>query len=649
MLQLSQTAISDQLQIGHYSHPGRSGKNNEDYYGIFSVSTAGGECVVAAVADGIGGSVGGEQASRLAIRTLAAFLEDDRYAGSSPGQRLDQAIQLANREIYAKAQNDPSLASMGTTIVAVALDGDRLHVVHAGDSRAYLVRDGRAQPLTLDHSWAQEAIEAGRISVEAAKSHPNRHVIRRYLGINEDVETDMRVVDPNQPAANRERPATVLSPVLTRAGDTIVLCSDGLTDEVSDEEIARIASRGTPEEAARRLVDAANAAGGADNITAVILQRGNGRAAAAGRRSPLVAYGLAAVALLIVGALGWLIASGALFGGPGRSVAAAPTGSPAASEAASTAAAVALAVTPPADAAAQPTATSAPAETPPTEVDTPAPTALATTAPANTAPSTETSTPVPTVTPQPSATATIEQTATSTPVGSPTVADEPPPAEGSPAEEASAPGASPSPATVPAAEVPTSTPASRANPSPTVTPTAAPTSTRRPITPPLSPTPMASVQASPNVPFAQSPTPTSSAGDGPTELRNVLPLSGKQASLDEEVTFSWTADAPLQPGQVYELVFWSSGETANDGKSPFSASASPSFTFRADKNPVADKFLNGVYNWGVWLRDRNNDSRIRPLGQYQITFSGGGSSDSGDDSGDESGDESGDNSNSGGK
>jgi hypothetical protein len=160
---------------------------------------------------------------------------------------------------------------------------------------------------------------------------------------------------------------------------------------------------------------------------------------------------------------------------------------------------------------------------------------------------------------------------------------------------------------------------------------------------------MASVQASPNVPFAQSPTPTSSAGDGPTELRNVLPLSGKQASLDEEVTFSWTADAPLQPGQVYELVFWSSGETANDGKSPFSASASPSFTFRADKNPVGDKNLNGVYNWGVWLRDSKNDSRIRPLGQYQITFSGGGSSDSGDDSGDESGDESGDNSNSGGK
>ena len=664
MLQLSQTALSDQLQIGHASHPGRSGKNNEDYYGVFSVATSGGECVVAAVADGIGGSVGGEQASRLTIRTIADFLEDNRYLATSPGQRLDQAIRLANRAVYDKAQSEPALLGMGTTIVAVALDGDRLYVVHAGDSRAYLVRGGRAQQLTLDHSWAQEAIEAGRITPEAAKTHPNRHVIRRYLGINEEVETDPRVVDPGQGAATGGRAATVISPILTQVGDAIVLCTDGLTDEVGDEEIAKIVSRHSPEEAARRLVDAANAAGGADNITVVVLQRGKGGGAAgAGGRSPLVALGLAAMGVLLVGALGWLLASGTLFGGPAKGAANGEVAAIATAATANMSAAIAQPDTP------------APTDTP---TDVP-PTATATLLPVDTAEPTEqaaaggtvvsavgsepvtgtvaTTTTPPATAPEVTTEGTrVPETAGGTEVGHAQEAATPPtstPASrpgmgngGAPAEDSSViEGGTPivveatldpalAPTATPVAAVtkeptatrgtnvaPTSTPAHRGTPTFTVTPTEIHST----------PVPAPNVQlAATRMPthtpaFAEAATGSNSfavtQASGPHSIEILTPNDLASLANGSSTDFEWQADEVLQANQVYELVFWRAGiGTPDSGQAVTSASRNNKVTVKADQ------LAPGDYQWGVFLAQEHPYTRIRYLGQgHSVRVSGSGS------------------------
>ncbi|MDQ2728475.1 MAG: Stp1/IreP family PP2C-type Ser/Thr phosphatase [Actinomycetota bacterium] len=206
-----------------------------------------------AVADGMGGHAAGEVASEVACQALAQAFT----AGAPTAEALVEAAEAANRAVFERARANPEMHGMGTTLAAVALtSGDgvpALAVVHVGDSRVYLVRHGEISQVTADHSLVAELVAEGQIAAEEAERHPQRHVLSRALGVYPDVDVDLSVVDPCD-------------------GDRFLLCSDGLSREVSDDQIASVLRRlGDPDEAARQLVEEAKAKGGADNITVVIV------------------------------------------------------------------------------------------------------------------------------------------------------------------------------------------------------------------------------------------------------------------------------------------------------------------------------------------------------------------------------------------
>jgi protein phosphatase len=232
------------------THVGLRREANEDAYLVDL------ERGLVAVADGMGGHAAGEVASRLAIETLQSSLEATA-AGDGPEeaeQALVRAIQAANQRIAEEIQTRDSLRGMGTTLVAALCHGEHLVVAHVGDSRAYLVRSKTIERLTTDHSWVNEQVQLGILSEEEAHRHPFRNVITRALGSADPVAVD---------AMRRT----------LREGDTLLLCSDGLNGLVADEVILeRVLAAGDDlDRAARSLVDEANAAGGDDNVTVVLL------------------------------------------------------------------------------------------------------------------------------------------------------------------------------------------------------------------------------------------------------------------------------------------------------------------------------------------------------------------------------------------
>jgi protein phosphatase len=206
------------------------------------------------VADGMGGHTAGQVASQLAAQGAVRALETLEDATASLTEKLRYAVAAANREIFSAAQEKPHLAGMGTTLVALLAGGERIALAHVGDSRAYLVRNGRIRQLTDDHSLVAELVRRREISERAARGHPHRHVLTRALGVRRTVEPDLAELTP-------------------APGDTFVLCSDGLTGHVSDQEIAEAVSTGDPIEArCDLLVELANARGGEDNITVLVAQ-----------------------------------------------------------------------------------------------------------------------------------------------------------------------------------------------------------------------------------------------------------------------------------------------------------------------------------------------------------------------------------------
>jgi PPM family protein phosphatase len=200
-----------------------------------------------AVADGMGGHRAGEVASATALEALRAAV--------ASGQPLRVAIEGANDAVLEKSVSDQELAGMGTTLTAGMLGSDGYLVVgHVGDSRAYLVRDGELTQITHDHSLVEEMVRGGELTREQAEVHPRRSIITRALGIDPEVEVDEY-------------------PIELRPGDRMLFCSDGLTTMLRPDEMASILGReNDPKRAAQLLVDAANAAGGEDNITAVIVE-----------------------------------------------------------------------------------------------------------------------------------------------------------------------------------------------------------------------------------------------------------------------------------------------------------------------------------------------------------------------------------------
>jgi PPM family protein phosphatase len=242
----------------HLSDTGRQRTANEDSF--FAGAP------VFAVADGMGGAQAGEVASRIAAESFAPAQRGE----SSPEAFLREIAENANRRIHDLAAEDEAHSGMGTTFTAALLEGDDVSFAHVGDSRAYLFRDGELRLLTSDHSLVEELRRQGKLTSEQAEDHPQRSIITRALGPEREVEVDTMTY--------RAKP-----------GDVYLLCSDGLTTMVKEDEIGEVLSRsGGLEAAARELVGRANHAGGRDNITVVAFRFEEAGAPAADRDATLI-------------------------------------------------------------------------------------------------------------------------------------------------------------------------------------------------------------------------------------------------------------------------------------------------------------------------------------------------------------------------
>jgi protein phosphatase len=239
------------LRMAVLSDLGQTRNHQEDAAGAFAPAEAAltrGQLYV--VADGMGGHRAGDVASQLAL----AEIQRSYYAaaGDDPAAALRQAFADASRAVRDHAAAASAHHGMGTTAVAAALRGRQLTVASIGDSRAYLIHAGQISQLTVDHTWAAGLLRSGALTPEQARHHPRRHVLTRALGSDAAVEPD-------------------LTRVSFVPGDALVLCTDGLTNYVADDEILAIAGNEAPSRAARHLVDLANDRGGADNITLIIV------------------------------------------------------------------------------------------------------------------------------------------------------------------------------------------------------------------------------------------------------------------------------------------------------------------------------------------------------------------------------------------
>jgi PPM family protein phosphatase len=222
------------------SDTGRKRRRNEDSYVVAPP--------LFAVADGMGGAQAGEIASKLA----AAALEETDSGGLSGEERVVSVIQEANRRVYERSNEDPNASGMGTTITVALVEDAGVTIGHVGDSRAYRYRDGGIEQITDDHSLVNELMKSGKLSPEEAETHPQRSVITRALGTDPDVDVDSFTLEAQE-------------------GDVFLLCSDGLTTMVDDDEIRDVLEkyRGDLDRATRSLVSAANRGGGEDNITVI--------------------------------------------------------------------------------------------------------------------------------------------------------------------------------------------------------------------------------------------------------------------------------------------------------------------------------------------------------------------------------------------
>ena len=202
------------------------------------------------VADGMGGQAAGDLASRLCVEAMVDTIEG--CAGPGTVRILSKAIRAANRAVVQRAGSDPQLEGMGTTLVAAAPDHGSLYVANVGDSRLYILDDDRIEQITHDHSLVEEMVRAGTLRPDQARNHPKKNIITRAIGEDGEIQIDFFDV-----ALNR--------------GDIALLCSDGLSNMVEDEHIFRIvrSSKDLPE-AGKKLIDAANRAGGKDNISVVL-------------------------------------------------------------------------------------------------------------------------------------------------------------------------------------------------------------------------------------------------------------------------------------------------------------------------------------------------------------------------------------------
>jgi len=248
------------IQTGARTDLGRVRKNNEDCYQLDP------ELQLFVLSDGMGGEAHGEVASKLAVQTVVTHCQQSENSRATPifgdtqpdvserTNRLASAIHLANKKVFETAAADPTHKGMGATLVALWIEGQKLSLAHVGDSRAYLLRSGSLEQLTADHSLVAEKVRIGVLTPQEADASEMQSVLTRAVGTAARVQVD----------ANEQ---------ILLVGDTLLLCSDGLTRMVTDPEIAStLLTSASAQEAADRLIDLANDYGGEDNVSAVVVR-----------------------------------------------------------------------------------------------------------------------------------------------------------------------------------------------------------------------------------------------------------------------------------------------------------------------------------------------------------------------------------------
>lgn len=207
------------------------------------------------IADGMGGHNCGEIASRMAVEHVGEFIRSNssRFDLGNIREELRSAVEQANSVVYEKSMESEELNGMGTTLIAAVVCADTLTAAHVGDSRLYLVRDGEIHQLTQDHSYIGELLRNGTLTREEAENHPRRNIITRAVGCAPEILVDLISQD-------------------IKGNDIFVLCTDGLTNMISESEISGIVRENEPEEACMKLIEAANRKGGDDNITVIVIK-----------------------------------------------------------------------------------------------------------------------------------------------------------------------------------------------------------------------------------------------------------------------------------------------------------------------------------------------------------------------------------------
>jgi protein phosphatase len=247
--------MRQQIIVACRTDAGREQQENED--SIVYIRDERDGCHLLVVADGLGGTACGQEASRIATQTIRQSFFSSYGSNSPIHQRIESAVAEANRLIIHRASRDRRCRGMGSTCAVLVVRDDEAWTAHAGDSRIYLIREGRIAQLTRDHSRAQRMLDDGLITEEEAANHPDRNWLDRALGLRPEISPDIKP-----------------DPIRLRDKDTFVACTDGLTNLLRDDEIFRIVQRAPVEHACETLVELANERGGPDNITVAIARIG---------------------------------------------------------------------------------------------------------------------------------------------------------------------------------------------------------------------------------------------------------------------------------------------------------------------------------------------------------------------------------------
>jgi PPM family protein phosphatase len=244
------------VEVAALSDIGRVRENNEDSYLYWEPESDADferKGRLAVIADGMGGYEGGQEASRIAVETVCARYKESKL--TDPQAAVAEAFRAAHQAIVSYALEHAEFHGMGTTCTALVLLGNQLHFAHLGDTRLYLVRGGEISRLTRDHSYVGRLVENGIVRAEDAESHPQRHILTAAMGVGREAATEIS-----------QKPEPV------QAGDTLILCTDGLWGVVPERDIASAVTDLEPENACQKLIDLALRRGGPDNITLMILR-----------------------------------------------------------------------------------------------------------------------------------------------------------------------------------------------------------------------------------------------------------------------------------------------------------------------------------------------------------------------------------------